>query len=298
MLGKLLLGFARARQQETRVLGVERGGMRLLDNPAEHALIEIVTAKSGIAVGRQHLEHAAREPEDGNVERAAAEIVHGVDALRRIVEAVGDGCRRGFVQQAQHVEAGEFSGILGRLALRVIEIGRHGDDGADQFAAEGALGTVAQRLEDVGRHFDRALAAGHRNQLHHARRIDELVGIAPGVAEIGQPAAHETLCRNDGVVRILALPCLGIVAGFGPAIGMVANHRRQQRAAALVIQHPREAGLHRGHQRVGGAKIDADSQPVLVRRGGHAGFGNLQQGHIRRFLSRLVHRRSPRSACA
>jgi hypothetical protein len=31
---------------------------------------------------------------------------------------------------------------------------------------------------------------------------------------------------------------------------------------------------------VGRSEIDADGQPVLVRRGGFAGFGDLQESHF------------------
>ena len=51
----------------------------------------------------------------------------------------------------------------------------------------------------------------------------------------------------------------------------------------LVVQHYGKAGAHRCHQRIGRAQIDADRQPMLVRRGRHAGFGNLQQSHVLTF---------------
>ena len=77
-----------------------------------------------------HLEHAARQLEDRDVEGAAAEVVDRVGALGGVLEAVGDRRRGRLVQQPQHVQAGELRRVLGRLALRVVEVRGHGDHGA------------------------------------------------------------------------------------------------------------------------------------------------------------------------
>ena len=81
--------------------------------------------------------------EDGDVEGAAAEVVDGEGAVLLALEAVGERRRGGLVEQAQHLEAGEAAGVLGGLALRVVEVGRHGDDRAAD-RAERVLGLLAQ----------------------------------------------------------------------------------------------------------------------------------------------------------
>ena len=68
--------------------------------------------------------------QERDVEGAAAEI-ENQDAASPpgLVQAVGE--RRGgrLVEQALDLEPGELAGGAGRLALGVVEIGRHGDDG-------------------------------------------------------------------------------------------------------------------------------------------------------------------------
>src|SRR6266581_3710873 len=117
------------------VAGGERCEPCALHDPAEEALVEIVAAERGVAVCRHHLEHALRELQDRDVESAAAQIVDGVDALGGIVEPVGDRRRGRFVQEPQHVQAGEPAGVLGGLALRVVEVRRDRDDSAGELPA-------------------------------------------------------------------------------------------------------------------------------------------------------------------
>ncbi|ENO96578.1 NAD-specific glutamate dehydrogenase [Thauera phenylacetica B4P] len=274
-----LLGLARLHLQAARVFQRGRRDLGAVKDPAEQAMIEVVAAERSVAVGRQHLEHAARELEDGEVEGAAAEVVHRIDALGRVVEAVGD--RRGgrLVEQAQHVEPGEAGGVLGGLALGVVEVGRHGDHRPDQRAAQAALGAHAQAAQDLGGHLHRALDALHRAQPHHAGAVLEVVGHGLDVGHVLEPAPHEALDRHDGVARIHRLRPQRNEADVDAAVGLVAHRRGQHGAAGLVGQADRDAVAHGGDERIGGAEVDADGEPMLVRLGGHAGFGDLQQSH-------------------
>ncbi len=55
---QIFLGFARARQQQARVLDRQRLELGRLEDPAEDPLIEVVAAERRIAAGRQHFENA------------------------------------------------------------------------------------------------------------------------------------------------------------------------------------------------------------------------------------------------
>ena len=90
-----------------------------------------------------HFEDAIVQLEDGNVEGAAAEVVDGDDAFLLAVESIGERRRGGLIHQAQHFEAGHAARILGGLALRVVEVGRDGDDGLRDGRTEVALGVAS-----------------------------------------------------------------------------------------------------------------------------------------------------------
>ena len=276
---QVFLGFARAGQQQARILGRERLELGRLEHPAEDALVEVVAAERRIAAGRQHFENAARQVEDRDVERAAAQVIDGIHAFGGVIQPVGDRRRRRLVEQAQHRKSGQLGGILGCLALGVVEVRGDGDHRADQRAAERILGPLAQSTQDLGRNFHRALGPGHGPHPHHAGRLFKVIGHRLAVRDVAQTASHEALDRNDGVARVARLHRLRLVADRRTAVGAVTDDRGQQRAAERVGNDRRLAAAHGRHQRIGGAKVDADGQLVLVRGFRLTGFRDLEKSH-------------------
>ena len=93
---------------------------QIIDQPH----VEIFAAEEGVAVGRLHLEHAVADFENGNIEGAAAKVIDRDGAGLALVEPIGERGRGRLVDDAQHFEAGDLAGVLGGLALRVVEISR------------------------------------------------------------------------------------------------------------------------------------------------------------------------------
>ena len=89
----------------------------LLGQPVDHALVEVVAAEVGVAVGAEHFEAILGNGQDRDVKGAAAQVVHGYLLVFLLLEAIGQGGRGGLVDDAQHFEAGDPSGVLSRLAL-------------------------------------------------------------------------------------------------------------------------------------------------------------------------------------
>ena len=110
--------------QRQRV-AVEIDTLVLLEFVAEKiddAQVKILPAQKGIAIGGQHLELVLAIHlgyfNYGNVEGAAAEIIHGQPGISLfLVHAVGQGCSRRFINYAPHLKSRDLARVLGCLAL-------------------------------------------------------------------------------------------------------------------------------------------------------------------------------------
>ena len=114
------------------------------------ARVEVVAAEVVVACGGEHLDHVVADLDDGHVERAAAEVVHHDHLRVAVVEPVGERRRCGLVDDAQDVEPRDGAGVLGGLALHVVEIRGHGDDRVGDALVQVALGVLAQLAQDHG----------------------------------------------------------------------------------------------------------------------------------------------------
>jgi hypothetical protein len=95
----------------------------LLGEEVDEALVPVVAAQVRVAVGREHLEDAVADVEDRDVEGTAAKVEDRDLLVLLLVEAVGEGRGGGLVDDALDLEAGDLAGVLGRLALGIVEVG-------------------------------------------------------------------------------------------------------------------------------------------------------------------------------
>ncbi|MCY1519437.1 NAD-specific glutamate dehydrogenase [compost metagenome] len=287
-IGQRFLGGACGHEQRGAVVVAAGLAAGLRKHEVRDGVVVVVAAQGRIATRRDHFEHALREPQDRDVEGAAAQVIDRIDAFARVVQAVGDGCGGRLADETQHVQARELRRVLGRLALAFVEVGRHGDDGAVELVVEGVFGAVAQRGQDLGADLDGRLLAGRGLHLDHAAVVTaDAVRHGVAVRDVGQAAAHEPLDRGDGVGGVLCACSHGLEADLAAIAVEVAHGRGQQHAALVVGQAFGHAVAHRGHQRMRGAQVDAHGDAALVRVGRLAGFGNLKKSH-KGLLSQLI----------
>ena len=224
--------------------------------------VEIVASQAGVAVGGQHLEDAAIELEDRQIEGAAAQVVHrDLGSLLELVEPIGQRSRRGFIDDAFDLESGQLAGPQGGVALGVVEIGRHGDHRPGHGLPQGRFGIVLELLEHLGGDLFRApdappdLEPG-RPILGPLHRVGdpEVFG-----SQHGSPPTHEPLGRIQGAFGVQHPHSIGGLAHQrGPRTGRNMDHRRGETVTLGIGDDVGDAAFHDGDQRVGGSEVDAD----------------------------------------
>ena len=259
VLGGLLEPLHRLRilREVDRLLAAED-----INEVVHDLLVEVVAAEEGVAVGRAHLEGALAQLEDRDVERAAAEVVDGDVVVVLLFQPVGERGGGGFVDDPQHVQPGDPPGVLGRVALAVVEVGGHGDhrlgDGLAEVGLRVGLELLQHHRGDLGR------AVG---LVAHAHPGVAVVGLFHGVGQqrervvhdrIVEAAAHQPLDAEDGVLRVGHGLALG--GGADEALaGLAEGDDGGGGAVALGVgDHGRLAAFHDGDDGVGGAEVDAD----------------------------------------
>ena len=206
-----LYGHLVGRQVDT--LGVLEG----LDQPLHDRVVPVVTTEVGVAVGGLHLEDAVGDVEHRHVEGATTEVEHEDRLLlAALVEAVGQRRGGGLVHDAQHLEAGDLTGFLGRGALGVVEVGRHGDDGLGDGVTEVGLRVALELLEDA--------------------RRDLLGGVLGAVDVDGPVLTHVALDRTNGALGIGDGLTLGHLADEYLA-GLRESNDRRRRTTTLGVRN-------------------------------------------------------------
>ena len=236
--------------------------LELVGQIVDQPHVEVFAAQERVAVGGLHLEHAVADFENGNIEGAAAEVVDRDGAGLLLVEAVGERGRGRLVDDAQHFEAGDLAGVLGGLALGVVEVGGNGDDGLLDLAAEIGFRRLLHLLQDEGGDL--------------RGRIALAVGLDPGVAirclgdlvgdellvllhhRVVVAPADQALDREDGLFRIGDRLALGRLADETLAVVGEGDDRRRGAHAFGVLDDFRRLAFHDGDARIGGAEVDAD----------------------------------------
>ena len=183
-----------------------------------------------------------------------------------LVEAEGEGGRGRLVDDALDLEAGDLARVLGRLALRVVEIGRHRDDGLGDRLAEIVLGGLLHLLEDEGGDFLGAVALAGDIDADVGAVVDDVVRHELAlVADLLVPAPHEAL---DGVDRVLGVGdhlVLRRLADHALALGRKAYDGGSSALALGVGDYDGLPAFHYSHAGIGGAEIDPDYSTHTIR---------------------------------
>jgi len=246
-------------------IGAPFGG-DVFERDAQQEIIEIVAAEMRVAIGGQHFKDAVVELQNRDVERAAAEIINSHNAVLPLVDPVGQRGRGGLVDQTHHLQPGDAAGVLGGLALGVVEVRRHGDDGVVNGFAEIGFGIAFELAKDLRADTGRGEALAAKLQLNDRFRAR---GDVEGeelqlVLHVGHTAAHQAFDGVDRPVRMGDQPFQRGAADDRFAVFGNGDHAGDDGVAVGARDDLGRGEVHEGHERVGGAEIDADNFVRLI----------------------------------
>ena len=210
----------------------------------------------GVTGSGEHLEHTVAHLEHGDVEGAAAQVENQDALIALAIEAVGQGCRSRLVDDAQHLKASDLAGVLGGLALGVVEIGGNGDHRLGHRLTEILASVFGELAQHLGAHLlgckllieNRALhlhiGAGLFNAIAHFLRF---------FVDFINAASDEALHRIEGVLRVHHRLTLGDLAHQLILVFGVCHHGGCGAKPFSVGNHGGLAALHNGDTAVCGA---------------------------------------------
>jgi len=216
----------------------------------------------GVAVGGLDLEYPVTDLEDGDIEGSAAQIEDGDFALFFLIQTIGEGRRRRFVDDPPDVEAGDPPRVLGGLTLGIVEIGRNGDHRVGNLFSQVVLRRLFHLYQDHGGDLRRAVITVPHGHL----------GVAVG--RLGDPVGADALVVLDLLGTVLSadepLDCIyGILRiGNGLAPGYLSHqsfaafrkcdHRGGRPVSFLICNYHRVAAFHDRHAGIGGSQVNTD----------------------------------------
>ena len=261
---RLLGSFLQALQGHLVLAQVDAAvvGCELVGQPIDDAVIPVVAAKVVVASGCGDLEHAVAEFQDGHIERAAAKVEHeDLLVLVGLIETVSKRCCRRLVDDAEHFEARNLTGVLRRLALRVVEVRRHGDDGLGDGAADLLFGIGLQLLENHCRDFlgGVILALDVNDRTAVLAGLDLVAYLGLLSLRLVEGAADEALDGRNRVFRVGDCLVLRSLADDALAVLAEALDRRGGAIAFGVHEDLRLAAFHDCHCRVRGAQVNTEN---------------------------------------
>ena len=192
-----------------------------------------------VACGSQNLYNAVTDFQNGNIERAAAQIVYHDLLLIFLIYAVCQCCGSRLVDDTLYIQASDLTSILRCLTLCVGEVSRYGDNCIGYRRTVICFCISLQLLQDHCGNFLRGvLLAVNRNAVVRT---------------------HVTLDGNDGALCVGNSLVLCGLANNALALLVECNDRRRGSCTLAVRDDNGFAALHNCNTGIGSTQINTDN---------------------------------------
>merc|ERR1719319_1014497 len=184
--------------------------LELLDEVIDQPVVKILSSQMGVSGGGLDLEDAFLDGEDGDIEGSTSKIEDEDIALGcalLFVEAIGDGCGCGLVDDTENIQARDDASIFGGLALRVIEVCGDCDYGILDSVSKVSLSCLLHLCQNHGRDLLRG------EDLLFVLVVDLQLGLPCHVDDCEGPVLHVAL--HIGVAEVSTDEPLGVEDGVG-----------------------------------------------------------------------------------
>ena len=236
--------------------------LKLIGGPVYNALVPVIAAQVGITVGGFDLDDALTNIQDRNIEGTTAQVKDQDGFVLFLIQTVGQGGGSGLIDDALDVQAGNFAGILGGLALAVIKISRDSDHRFGNRLAKVGFSIAFKLCQDHGgdflraiitpgdRHFDTRLilGTGFNGIWHHLALSLHLF----------KAAAHKTLDGGNGIFRVDDGLALGGLTDHALIVLAKCHYGWAQAPAFCGGDDSRLAAFHNGYDTIRGSEVNSD----------------------------------------
>ena len=222
-----------------------------IGQPINNAPVPIVAAQLGVTAGGLHIEHPLGDAQHGHIKGATAQVKHQHPLDSAAIEAVGQGCRGGLIEDPLNADPSQAAGIAGGLALGVVEVGRHGDHRRLHGFAEVGGGVITELAQHAGNQLFRGVFpfGGWAHHPHVALVVGpHAVGHRQTVLlELVPLPANETLEVGEGIAWVEHKLTPGQLTDEQLLVATEAHHRGGGAAAFSAGDHLGTAALQYRH---------------------------------------------------
>ena len=226
---------------------------KLSDQVIDQSAVPVITTEVRVTVRRFNFKNAVADFENRDVKGATTQVVNGDHFVLSLIQAIGECCGRRLVNNTLHFKTGNLTGILSRLALRIVKVSRHCDDrfghsfteisfsiglqlsknhGGDLFGSKLLLLTTHLAL-------DVSIAVFTRDYIVWKRR-----GLLLNFVEL---ASDKALRRENRIARIRDCLALRRLADESLAALGKCHNRRSGACTLRIWYHNRFPTFHHGH---------------------------------------------------